>query len=103
MEDLDPGLARERTVLAWSRTGLSFLALGGIVVRTDPFAGLAILALGSVVWVLGYLHHRGMWATAGAGGWLTRSTVLRLIAAGSALVSLVGLAIALLHEPLLPA
>ncbi len=99
MEDIDPGLARERTVLAWSRTGLSFLALGGILVRADPLAGLAVLALGGVVWVLGYFHHRGMWAAAGTADRLTRPRVLCLIAAGTALVSLVGLAIAVLREP----
>ena len=99
MEEIDPGLARERTVLAWSRTGLSFLGLGGILVRADPVAGLAVLALGGVVWVLGYFHHRGMWAAAGTADRLTRPRVLCLIAAGTALVSLVGLAIAVLREP----
>lgn len=98
MEDIDPGLARERTVLAWSRTGLSFLALGGILVRVDPLAGLTVLALGGVVWLLGYLHHRSMWAPVGARRWLTRPRALRLIAAGTVLVSLVALAIAVLRQ-----
>jgi len=98
MEDIDPGLARERTVLAWSRTGLSFLALGGILVRVDPLAGLTVLALGGVVWLLGYLHHRSMWAAAEPARWLTRLKALRLIAAGTALVALVGLVISLLRE-----
>ena len=93
MEDLNPGLARERTVLAWSRTGLSFLALGGTLVRVDPLAGLTVLALGGVVWLVGYVHHRSMWTAAGAARWLTRPRAMRLIAAGTALVSLVGLAI----------
>lgn len=98
MEDIDPGLARERTVLAWSRTGLSFLALGGLLVRVDPLAGLAVLALGGVVWLLGYVHYRSMWTAAGAVRWLTRPRALRLIAVGTALVALVGLAIALSRE-----
>jgi uncharacterized membrane protein YidH (DUF202 family) len=97
MEDLDPGLARERTVLAWSRTGLSFLALGGILVRVDPLAGLTVLALGGMVWVLGYFHHRSMWA-ADPARWLTRPRVLRLIAVGTAFVALVALVIATLRE-----
>jgi len=68
-------------------------------VRADYLAGLAVLALGGVVWVLGYFHHRGMWAAAGTADRLTRPRVLCLIAAGTALVSLVGLAIAVLREP----
>jgi len=98
MEDIDPGLARERTVLAWSRTGLSFLALGGIVIRVDPLAGLAVLALGAVVWVLGYLHHRSLWTPAGATRRLTRPTALRIIAGGTAFLALVALVIAVLGE-----
>jgi uncharacterized membrane protein YidH (DUF202 family) len=98
MEDIDPGLARERTVLAWSRTGLSFLALGGILVRVDPLAGLAVLALGGVVWVLGYFHHSSMWRAARTSRRLTRPRALRLIAAGTAFVSLVSLVIAVLRQ-----
>jgi uncharacterized membrane protein YidH (DUF202 family) len=98
MEDIDPGLARERTVLAWSRTGLSFLALGGILVRVDPLAGLTVLALGGVVWLLGYFHYRSMWVAAGPARWLTRPRALRLIAVGTALVALVALVIAVLRE-----
>jgi uncharacterized membrane protein YidH (DUF202 family) len=98
MEDIDPGLARERTVLAWSRTGLSFLALGGILMRVDPLAGLTVLALGGVVWVLGYFHHRSMWTTVGATRWLTRPRALRLIAMGTAVVALVSLVITVLRD-----
>jgi uncharacterized membrane protein YidH (DUF202 family) len=98
MEDLDPGLARERTVLAWSRTGLSFLALGGILVRVDPLGGLTVLGLGGLVWLLGYFHHRSLWTAGGAVRWLTRPRAVRLIALGTALVSLVALAIAILGQ-----
>jgi uncharacterized membrane protein YidH (DUF202 family) len=98
MEDIDPGMARERTVLAWSRTGLSFLALGGVLVRVDPLAGLTVLALGGVVWLLGYFHHRSMWAAARPARWLTRPRTLRLIAVGTASVALVALVIAVLWE-----
>ena len=97
MEDIDPGLARERTVLAWSRTGLSFLALGAVLVRVDPLAGLTVLALGGVVWLLGYFHHRSMWVAARPARWLTRPRTLRLIAVGTALVALVSLTIAVLR------
>ena len=98
IEDMDPGLARERTVLAWSRTGLSFLALGGALVRVGPLAGLTVLALGGMVWVLGYFHHRGMWVAEGTSAWLTRPRALLLIAMGTALVGLAALAIAVSRE-----
>lgn len=97
LEDLDPGLARERTVLAWTRTGLSFLALGGILARTDPVAGLTVLALAGTVWILGYLHHRSMWTPTGAARWLSHARALRLIAGGTALLALVGLAVTVLR------
>jgi uncharacterized membrane protein YidH (DUF202 family) len=55
IEDGDPGLARERTELAWTRTAISFAALGGAIVKYRPAAGFPILLLSAVVWKLGRL------------------------------------------------
>jgi uncharacterized membrane protein YidH (DUF202 family) len=51
----DPGLARARSSLAWTRTALSFGALGGVVLRRDLIPGLLILAAVPVIWQLGRL------------------------------------------------
>jgi uncharacterized membrane protein YidH (DUF202 family) len=56
-EDGDPGLARARTSLAWTRTALSFAALGGVMLKRDLVPGLIILAAAPVVWQLGRLAH----------------------------------------------
>jgi len=56
-EEGDPGLARARTSLAWTRTALSFAALGGVVLKRDLVPGLLILALVPAVWQLGRLAH----------------------------------------------
>ena len=39
-EDLDPGLARERTMLAWVRTGIAFAAVGAVMLRKQPVLSL---------------------------------------------------------------
>ena len=56
-EDGDPGLARARTSLAWTRTALSFAALGGVVLKRELVLGLIIMAAAPVVWQLGRLAH----------------------------------------------
>jgi uncharacterized membrane protein YidH (DUF202 family) len=63
-----PGLAAERTDLAWNRSGLSLLACGAVVMRgladtpltrRDVAVGGCILALGVLTWALGSWHtHR---------------------------------------------
>lgn len=53
MEERDPGLARERTALAWTRTAISIAALGGAMLKTNPPAGLLVLAMSVPVWWLG--------------------------------------------------
>jgi uncharacterized membrane protein YidH (DUF202 family) len=63
-EDLDPGLARERTSLSWARTAISFAALGGVVLKANLLSGLVILAIAPVVWLLGRVA-RGPHAAAG--------------------------------------
>jgi uncharacterized membrane protein YidH (DUF202 family) len=58
-EDADPGLARVRTSLAWTRTALSFAAVGAVALKKDVVAGLLIMATAPVIWRLGRLayHH----------------------------------------------
>ncbi len=54
----DPGLARERTSLAWTRTAISFAAVGGVVLRRDIIPGLILLAVSPAIWQLGRLAYR---------------------------------------------
>jgi uncharacterized membrane protein YidH (DUF202 family) len=52
MEDIDPGLARERTELAWSRTGISFAALGAAILKETPAVGALVLAMSALIFLL---------------------------------------------------
>jgi uncharacterized membrane protein YidH (DUF202 family) len=81
-EDGPPGLARERTSLAWTRTALSFAAVGGVLLKKDVVAGLIVLATVPVIWELGRLAHH-------------RPGRLRLVTATIVAVALVALAVAL--------
>ncbi len=56
-EDGVPGLAQERTSLAWTRTALSFAAVGGVVLKTDLVPGLLIMAAAPAIWQLGRLAY----------------------------------------------
>jgi uncharacterized membrane protein YidH (DUF202 family) len=58
-EESDPGLARERTSLAWTRTAISFAALGGAVLKVNVAFGLIILAMAVIVWRLGWVQRPG--------------------------------------------
>ena len=51
----DPGLARARTSLAWTRTALSFAAIGGVILKRELAAGFVVLALSCLVWLVGRL------------------------------------------------
>ena len=58
-EERDPGLARERTPLSWTRTAISFAALGGVVLKANVITGLIILAIAPVIWQLGRVTRGG--------------------------------------------
>jgi uncharacterized membrane protein YidH (DUF202 family) len=55
IEDADPGLAAARTELAWTRTAISFAAVGAALLRSHPAIGIPVLALSTLVWQLGRL------------------------------------------------
>ncbi len=85
IEDLDPGLARQRTSLAWTRTALSFAAVGGVVLKKDVVPGLIILCLVPAVWQLGRLPHH-------------LPGRLKLVTATIVSVALVALVVAVTHS-----
>lgn len=91
----DPGLARERTQLAWSRTAIAFAAVGAAILRTDQVTGAVVIVMSAAVWSLGRVpaHQR---AQAGGGQGLTQRRTVQLIALATTLVSLVALTLALL-------
>ena len=89
-EDLDPGLARERTRLAWLRTAISFAAVGLAVLKINVPGGIAVLALVPLIWQAGRTSGR---AAAGRG----RPRQLLLAAVAVTAVALVALVIVLAH------
>jgi uncharacterized membrane protein YidH (DUF202 family) len=82
-DDADPGLARARTSLAWTRTALSFAAVGAVALKKDVIAGLLIIATAPVIWRLGHISH-------------DRPGRLRLVTATIVAVSVVALVVALI-------
>lgn len=94
-EDADPTFAGQRTQLAWSRTGIAFMALGGAVIRDVPVAGVLIVALGMVVWLAGYVERRTARTRRRAAVAQDRRRALLFLATLTALMSAVALAIVL--------
>ena len=52
-EDLSPGAAAERTRLAWERTAMAFGAVGLVILRGELVAGVLVLMVTPLIWVLG--------------------------------------------------
>ncbi len=92
------GLAEERTALAWTRTGLSFVVAGLLLLRllrsSGPLAlalAVGLVLLGSVAWLWGW--HAAEVQPAGASG-LGR-TAMRTLAVGTAAVAVGSVAVLL--------
>lgn len=92
-ESLDPGLARERTRLAWSRTAIAFAAVGVILLRYQLITGVIVVAAAPLVWGAG----RGAGRSTAPGPLSRRLLLVTIIVA---LVSLLAAVVALLgHAP----
>ncbi|HEY1616946.1 MAG TPA: DUF202 domain-containing protein [Streptosporangiaceae bacterium] len=90
-EDADPGLARERTRLAWTRTAIAFGALGVALLRKELAGGLVVLGLGPLVWLAGQVA--GQHGTARRA---PQSRRLLLVTASVVLAAVLAAAVALL-------
>ncbi len=100
-EDVDPGLARERTRLSWARTAIAFAAVGAAILRRQPVAGLIVLAVTPVIWGLGRVVTSEQGHVPRARRLLLVTVIVTMVAALAAAVALLGHGPASLRE-LLP-
>jgi hypothetical protein len=98
----DPGLARERTELAWSRSGLSVAVTVAVTLRRLwPLTGdkavvaLVLIAVGAIIWVLGMQIGRRRRLGAEVGGAVTAST-FRMLSIGTLILALAAFVVGLI-------
>lgn len=99
----DAGLQSERTYLAWQRTGLSFAAVGALLVHvaggiSHPLAdvpGLVGLGVGAVILLRSLIRYRSLVAVAGGDGSAASAPVIAAVAAITAVLGVTGLAVVL--------
>jgi len=96
------GLARERTELAWSRSGLSVAVTVAVTLRRLwPLTGdktvvaLALIAAGSFIWVVGMQLGRRARSVTDMNGGLATLT-FRLLTIGTMILALAGFIVSLI-------
>ena len=97
-EDLDPGLARERTRLAWARTSIAFAALGAAMLKRQVIPGAIVLALTPVIWALGTFATRAMRPEPRAAQLLAVTVTVTAVALLALVIALTGHAPVSLHQ-----
>jgi uncharacterized membrane protein YidH (DUF202 family) len=89
-EDADPGLAGQRTRMAWIRTTIAFAALGVAVVKTDIPAGIAVLAMTPLVWAASHLSRHAVHGQARPRQLLVITVTITAVAIGVLVIVLLG-------------
>jgi uncharacterized membrane protein YidH (DUF202 family) len=89
-EDLDPGLARERTRLAWARTAIAFAAVGAAMLKRQVIPGAIVLALTPLVWALGTFASRAVQPAPRAGRLLAVTVTVTAVAVLALVIALLG-------------
>jgi hypothetical protein len=97
----DLGLARERTELAWSRSGLSVAATVAVTLRRLwPLTGdkavlaLALIAVGAIIWGGGM--ELGRRQRLGAGGGAVSAVTFRMLTIGTIVLAVAAFVVGLL-------
>lgn len=102
-----PGLAGQRTDLAWSRSGLAVLAAVGAIAKRifdtredvrGQFVVFVLLVGGGVAWAIAVAHARVVAATTLAGRLHADAEKLRYVALGTTALALGALVLALLPD-----
>ena len=103
----DPGLAAERTQLAWSRSTLALFAFGAAVAKGlpnltgtpgRPLAGLIVCAFGAVVWLTSVPYARAR-ARGGRPSAVVRRRAIATMAIGTTVVGVGALLLELVFAP----
>jgi len=101
----DPGLARERTALAWNRTGLAALVAVAIILRRLwPLRGdtsvviLILLGVGAALWAVGMQATRRARSDPDGSGAIGRGT-FRLMTIGTLVLAFAAFLVGLLSVP----
>jgi hypothetical protein len=98
--DRDPGVAAERTGLAWSRSGLALLACLAILARrffpldtrADHVAAFLLLGAGGLGWAVAAFWGRGRSLTGGRAG-AAAAPRLRFLTASTVAIAIAGFAL----------
>jgi hypothetical protein len=89
-EDADPGLARERTRLAWTRTAIAFAAVGAAMLKREVVPGLIVLATTPLIWVVGQVASRAPRPGARPGRLLVVTVTVTVVAVVAVVVAFLG-------------
>jgi uncharacterized membrane protein YidH (DUF202 family) len=97
-EDLDPGLARERTRLSWARTSIAFAAVGAAMLKRQVIPGAIVLALTPLIWALGTFASRAMRLEPRAAQLLAVTVTVTAVAVLAMVIALIGHGPVSLHQ-----
>jgi uncharacterized membrane protein YidH (DUF202 family) len=89
-EEAQPGLASERTDLAWTRSAIALFALGAAILRIRPVVGIPVMALGVLIWLVGYISPRRKRAILASRRTLLVTIAVTSLAVIAAVLTLVG-------------
>ena len=97
-EDADPGLARERTRLAWTRTALAFAAVGAAMLKRELIPGIIVLSTTPLIYAVGRFASHAPRATPRPGRLLVVTATVTLVAVLAVLAALLGHGPTSLHQ-----